>query len=47
VPGTRTVAVGDALLACSIMRRLIERLIHRPAAGAHNSPDLQTSSRAT
>jgi DNA-binding NarL/FixJ family response regulator len=41
VAGIRTVATGDSLLAPSITRRLIEGLIHRPAPGTRDAPDLQ------
>jgi len=41
VEAIRSVARGDALLAPSITRRLIEQYVHRPRAGAGERPELQ------
>jgi DNA-binding NarL/FixJ family response regulator len=37
----RTVAAGDALLAPSITRRLIEEFVHRPPPGQKRPPELE------
>ena len=39
--GVRTVAAGDALLAPTVVRRLLEEFVRRPPPGGHVPPELQ------
>jgi DNA-binding NarL/FixJ family response regulator/class 3 adenylate cyclase len=39
--GVRTVAAGDALLAPTVVRRLLEEFVHRPPPGSRTPPELE------